>query len=356
MGTYRMKLVTSICCFIFLALLVIPPVSAAATASITTISPTRGYADGSTVTYTITGVNFTTTAGEVYLEKSGESDIGSTIVDWSPTTIRAKIRITSSKETGNWYLVVRQGVANGLEAKKIFSVVKEVELTSITPKFAEVDNDSVKFTLLGENFDEDTIEDVYLYNDDYDNISADDFDVASSTKITGTFDLSDTDEDEYEVCIEDTYGNVFCDLSFEITTNAVGSVDVSSNPSGASVYVDGILKGTTPVTIDDIIEGSHRIILKKSGYQEWGKMVTIEADDTVEVDATLYEVVTYTATPPPTTWVTVKPTTARTTAKSTIKVPTSWVSTPTTAASPVDPFVVVGATGIALSLVLYRRR
>ena len=85
-------------------------------------------------------------------------------------------------------------------------------------------------------------------------------------------------------------------------------------------------------------------------------MVTVEADETTEVEATLYAVVTQTATQPPTTWVTARPTTARTTAKSTIKVPTTWAYVPTTAASPLDPLVVIGATGAALGLVLLRRR
>ena len=174
---------------------------------------------------------------------------------------------------------------------------------------------------------------LHLDNKAYDNITADDVDAVSATKVTGTFDLTDADDDTYDVCVKDSLGTVECGLSFDITTNEVGSIDISSNPSGASIYIDGTLKGTTPDTVDDLLVGSHKIVLKKSGDQDWGKMVTVEADDTVDVEANLYAVATA-ATPVPTTNPTTIPRTSRTTVKSTIKVPTTWADIPTTAASP----------------------
>ena len=223
-----------------------------------------------TTTVTITGVNFTVQQGSVLLAMPGENDITTvTISSWTPSQIICKIRISASKELGKWDLVVFKGFDNTKIVKAdAIAITEEMSLTAITPTSGQVDDDDVDFTLTGESFDEDTIDSVYLYNPDYDNITADDVDVASSTKITGTFDLDGADEDTYDVCIEDIYGNVFCDLSFEITTNEVGSIDVSSNPSGAQIYIDGMLNGTTPDTIDDVIVGSHRITLRKSGYQE----------------------------------------------------------------------------------------
>lgn len=41
---------------------------------------------------------------------------------------------------------------------------------------------------------------------------------------------------------------------------------ISSNSSGASVYVDGIFKGTTPLTIKEISGGWHRLELSKKHY------------------------------------------------------------------------------------------
>jgi hypothetical protein len=197
---------------------------------------------------------------------------------------------------------------------------------------------------------------VYLYNDDYAEIYAD-LDDVNSDEITGTFDLTDTDEDTYDVCVMDTHDVEECDLSFKITTDAVGSIDFSSSPSGASIYVDGSLKGTTPDTVDDLEEGSYRIVLKKNGYRDWGKTVSVTAGDTKVVDADLEVMTTYSTTTVLTTARTTAPTTVKTPVKSTLKVPTPWPSDiPATAASPVDPALVVGAAGIGMGLVMIRRR
>jgi hypothetical protein len=347
-----------------LLLIAAVPVTATSTSisgdSITSIYPAVGYADGKTVTYTITGVNFTTVSGEVRLEMDDESDIDATITSWDGNKIVCKMKITSSKEPGTWDLVVVKSYDDTTIIKTdAFTIADPITLTSISPTSGEVDDDDVDFTLVGTDFDEDLIEDVFLYNEDYDNITAD-YDVSSTTKITGTFDLSDAEEDTYDVCVEDTYGTDFCDLSFEIVTNEYGTLDISSSPSGATIYIDGTASGTTPNTVEDVLVGSHKIIIQKSGYQDWGKIVSVTEDDTTEVDATLYAVATATPvlTTNPTPVPTNPPTPARTTARSTIKVPTTWADTPVpaTTASPVDPAVVIGAAGMGIGLAVLRRR
>jgi hypothetical protein len=106
--------------FIFMSILLLmvaAPVSAALTEttypglnSISTVSPSDGHR-GDTVTVTITGTNFTTTQGDVWLEKSGENDIeADSISSWtSGNTIVCKFKIGSSKDTGLWNVVVRTG-------------------------------------------------------------------------------------------------------------------------------------------------------------------------------------------------------------------------------------------------------
>jgi hypothetical protein len=357
MGSSGMKRFTFIVCISLLLIVLIAAVPVTATSttisgdSITSVSPAVGHLS-KTVTVTISGVNFTSTTGSVRLEKDGETDIDGTVTSWSVSSIVCKFTIKSTKDTGDWDLVVVKGY-DSTEIVKAdgFAITESITISSISPTSAQADDEDVDFTLTGTNFDEDIIDDVYLYNDNYDNISADDFEVSSTTKIKGTFDLSDADDDKYEVCVEDKYGEAKCDLTFTITTNEVGSIEITSNPSGAAIYVDGIANGTTPNTVDDIIVGSHKITIKKSGYEDWGKIVNVEADDTVDVEAKLYAVSAATTTAPtnnPAPVVTTRPTTARTTAKSTVKVPTSWVDTPTTtAASPVDPVIVIGTIGLA---------
>ena len=230
-----------------------------------------------------------------------------------------------------------------------FTVTEAMTLTSISPDSGRADDDDLDFTLKGKKF-EDNIADVYLLNDD-NKISADDFDRKSSSEITGTFDLEDEDEGTYDVCVKDDFGAIECDLDFEILTNAEGSIEISSSPSGASIFIDNIANGTTPNTVDDILVGSYKIVLKKSGYDDWGKVVNVEEDEVTEVDATLYAIRTATPTTAPAApaQTTVPRTTVRTTVKSTIKIPTTWVDTATTtAASPLDPAIIIGAVGLVL--------
>jgi len=333
-----------------LLLMVAVPVDAD---SIDSVSPSVGYR-GETMTVTITGTNFTTTEGNVRFMMSGEDNITATVSSWGSATIVCTVKITSSKETGDWDVVVIKGLDDTeIVDEDAYSITDAMELTSISPATGQPDDDSVDFTLAGSGLED--VENVYLYNADYANITADDVDAASSTKVTGTFDLSDADEDTYDVCVEDSYGFVECDLSFAIYTEEVGSIAVSSDPSGATIYVDGTQQGTTPGTIDDLVAGSHKLVLQKSGYEEWGKIVNVDADDETEVDADLNQITTaapavvWTAqqTAEPAAARTAQPTTARTTRASTIVVPTSWPATMDTPASPVDPAVITGVLGLA---------
>ncbi|MDG6256038.1 MAG: PEGA domain-containing protein [Methanomicrobiaceae archaeon] len=66
-----------------------------------------------------------------------------------------------------------------------------------------------------------------------------------------------------------------------------GSIDVSSSPWGAEVYVDGLYKGKTPVTVRNVPAGTHEVILSKSGYADATQEVTVTADASVSVKRTL---------------------------------------------------------------------
>ncbi len=326
------------------------------TASISTISPPAG-ARGKSVEITITGSGFTTTSGTVRLKRSGKENITATSYPvWNDTVIECKIsKIPATADTGKWDVVVVTGHGEAVKADG-FSITEPVTLTSITPESGQMGDDEVAFTLVGTNLD--NTDSVYLYNaDDEIKIVADDFNTVSSTKLTGKFNLEDQDTGMFEVCVVDDKGAIECDLSYEITTDEVGSIDVSSSPSGASIYVDGVLKGTTPDTLDDVVVGSHKIVVKMIGYQEWGRIVNLEADDTLDINADLYPVSTY--APTQTSYYQPTASSVRTTPvkTSTLKVPTSWPSaTPTDTASPLNPAVVVAAVGLGLGLVMIRRR
>lgn len=59
-----------------------------------------------------------------------------------------------------------------------------------------------------------------------------------------------------------------------------GSLRVTSLPGNATVFIDGVEKGYTPVTITGIPAGSCHLKVSKSGYQSFDKTVNIKPDKT----------------------------------------------------------------------------
>ncbi len=66
-----------------------------------------------------------------------------------------------------------------------------------------------------------------------------------------------------------------------------GSLTVSSSPSGAEIYLDGIVRGTTPATISNIPTGSYTLELRLRGYVNWVISVEIVGGTDVSIDAIL---------------------------------------------------------------------
>jgi hypothetical protein len=60
-------------------------------------------------------------------------------------------------------------------------------------------------------------------------------------------------------------------------TPAFGSIAVSSDPSGAGVYLDNAIKGITPVVIDGVPNGAHQVLVRLEGYQDYPAAVTVMA-------------------------------------------------------------------------------
>ncbi|MCG7855164.1 MAG: PEGA domain-containing protein, partial [Methanoregulaceae archaeon] len=70
-----------------------------------------------------------------------------------------------------------------------------------------------------------------------------------------------------------------------------GDLQVTSTPTGASVFVNGNYKGFTPVDdsldINDLAPGTYTVVVKKSGFQDYSTQVTIEAGKKVQMHAQL---------------------------------------------------------------------
>ncbi len=71
------------------------------------------------------------------------------------------------------------------------------------------------------------------------------------------------------------------------TEPTTGSIQVSSSPTGAEVFLDGTDKGTAPQTISNVTVGSHTIKLTKEGYRDYTETVNVVGGQTATVNATL---------------------------------------------------------------------
>lgn len=85
-----------------------------------------------------------------------------------------------------------------------------------------------------------------------------------------------------------TFGPHYTSESFSFTVKkGYGSIRVSSNPSGADVYVDGIHRGKTPLSTSKIIEGAHSVKLTKLGYEDVSETIYVSVGETTYVSETL---------------------------------------------------------------------
>lgn len=72
-----------------------------------------------------------------------------------------------------------------------------------------------------------------------------------------------------------------------LTPDTTGQINVGSSPAGANIYLDNAYRGLTPLTLANIPQGSHTIILKMNGYQDWISTVNVVAGNFAQVYGTL---------------------------------------------------------------------
>jgi hypothetical protein len=70
-------------------------------------------------------------------------------------------------------------------------------------------------------------------------------------------------------------------------TPGTGTLQVSSSPTGAQVFLDNVYVGITPITIPQVTAGSHTVLLKLSGYEDWQVTAQVASGQTTPVTATL---------------------------------------------------------------------
>ena len=81
---------------------------------------------------------------------------------------------------------------------------------------------------------------------------------------------------------------------------ADGRVVIESDPAGASLSIDGVFHGTTPLTLALASGSAHALRLTKPGYQPFDKQLQLDADEELQLEARLqpqYGIVFVTAQP-----------------------------------------------------------
>ena len=66
-----------------------------------------------------------------------------------------------------------------------------------------------------------------------------------------------------------------------------GRIIATSHPQGAKVYLDNVYKGVTPLNLDRVTTGQHRVKLVMAGYQDWSSYVSVSPSRTTTVSADL---------------------------------------------------------------------
>ncbi|MDD3069697.1 MAG: PEGA domain-containing protein, partial [Methanoculleus horonobensis] len=74
-----------------------------------------------------------------------------------------------------------------------------------------------------------------------------------------------------------------------------GAIKVTSSPSGAYVYMDGVYKGRTPLTLSSVSAAKHNIELDLANYYDWRSTVTVSPGVTSYVNAHLTSIPSETA-------------------------------------------------------------
>ena len=66
-----------------------------------------------------------------------------------------------------------------------------------------------------------------------------------------------------------------------------GSIAITSSPAGATVVVDDIHRGTTPVILTEIPAGNHLVTLSFKGYDDWNHTISVGSGQMAAINAEL---------------------------------------------------------------------
>jgi len=326
--------------------------SYASAPTISSISPTSAANSGGQ-TVVITGSGFSGPVA-VTLTKTGQSTITGTLVGTDSATTLSRNFPLNGVEAGTWTLVVLNTDGGTTSTSFTVNTATAATVTSISPTSGKT-NSTVSVTIKGTGFTAASAK-IRLYrsgNYIVGTVNAG----GSATQLTGSDNLDMATPGSYQVCVLPTgvETSVTCGPSFTVQSSltANGSIYFTSSPSGATVYVDSVKKGTTPFTLENVIPDYYNIKMQRTSYLDWAKRIQVTAGNETTVNAPLtYQNVATTA-PTVTTIIVTTATLPPTTVKSTAVVPTPWPSNTPAPESPVGIFVLIGA--LASVMILLRK-
>lgn len=81
--------------------------------------------------------------------------------------------------------------------------------------------------------------------------------------------------------------NLFDQVMADVSTDPTGSIEVSSVPAGAEVYVGGQLRGYTPLSLTSLTAGGMYLEVAKDGFYRWADFVDVPVGGQGKADAIL---------------------------------------------------------------------
>jgi hypothetical protein len=87
-----------------------------------------------------------------------------------------------------------------------------------------------------------------------------------------------------------TVGQIFERALARADAAATGSVEIYSTPPYAAVYIDGRFEGVTPLTIKELVAGTHYLRIEKTGYTVHGSPLEVASSQQVTSQTRLRDI------------------------------------------------------------------
>ncbi|HSA32886.1 MAG TPA: PEGA domain-containing protein [bacterium] len=87
--------------------------------------------------------------------------------------------------------------------------------------------------------------------------------------------------------IDDDTRDFFDSVKSKVMVQPLGELSMTSEPAGATVYLDGKIAGMTPLKLDGVTVGKHYWRIHKNGYRDIGGIVNVREESAAKVKETL---------------------------------------------------------------------